>query len=751
MAKENEIVLDVKINTEEVATKLAAATKALAEHKQQQKELKKAIEESNGTNAIAAKMYADVSAQIEQESRAVKSNTALLQAETLARVDDTMSLDEQRQALNAAQKAYASLSGEAKAVADAEGGLRDQINALSDSVKKQEAAIGDNRRNVGNYADSIKEAASGMGVLGQGIAGATQKMQQAKSVMTVIAAHPLIAILGALVLIFKKIGEAIKGNAAAMESLTSVFGAFSGVTNIVNTIIEKIADGLGWIAEKALQLADKLGILSDKVKEGQAIAKEDLAIQKAQREAALATAEDQKKIANLRAQAADKNKYSAEERIKLLKQANDLEAGISKRQYDLAKREYDLQVKKNAQSKSSQEDLKKENDLKIKMIEAETAYFNKQKELNAQLSSAQNQMASEAAAEAAEQAKIAEEAAKKLQDIRDKMLARSRSDLENAIADLEAKKEQELAIEGLTAEERLQIEQYYNEQVQQLREADALAAMEAERKKLQAKQDARIEFGLDPEKSEEEIMLEKAQAAYEQGLLDTEEYEQAKTEITARFAQERADKIKEERAEMQAQFQAEMKTALSTATNSANAMASALESFADSNEDAAKAQKAFALIGILTNQAQSISEGALAIAKGVESAAAIPFPANIPAIISITAQIGAMVAGVMTSIAQAKQLFSEAETQKFATGGIVGGTSYTGDQVPVMANSREMILNTDQQTRLFDALDGGGGQLGFNYEAMAAAVAALPAPVMVYSEFNEFQDNVATFNEIAAV
>mgnify|MGYP006976677103 CR=1 FL=1 len=45
MAETNEIVLDIKINTEEVAGKLAAATKALAEHKQQQKELKKAMEE----------------------------------------------------------------------------------------------------------------------------------------------------------------------------------------------------------------------------------------------------------------------------------------------------------------------------------------------------------------------------------------------------------------------------------------------------------------------------------------------------------------------------------------------------------------------------------------------------------------------------------------------------------------------------------------------------------------------------------
>lgn len=758
MAKENEIVLEVKVDTAKVAQQMADATNQVRILKQEQKLLTEAFEKGTIADQDYAKAMAQSKAELEKASREVKSSTALLQAETLARVDDTMSLDEQRQALNAAQKAYANLSGDAKAAADAEGGLRDQINALSDSVKKQEAAIGDNRRNVGNYADSIKEAASGMGMLGQGLVGATQKMNQAKTMMTALAAHPIIAIIAVIVLTLKKIGEAFKNNAAAMERLTGVFGAFSGVGTMVNKVIDKIAEGLGWIGEKALELADKLGLLSKEMKEGQAIAKEDLAIQKAQREAALATAEDQKKIAELRAQAADKNKYSAAERIKLLKQANDLEESISKRQYDLAKREYELQVKKNAQSASSQEDLKKENDLKIKMIEAETAYFNKQRELNSQLSEAQKQQAADAAAIANEQAKIAEEAAAKLQDIRDKMLARTRSDVENEIAELQKKKDEELAIEGLTAEERLQIEQYYADQIKQLREADVQAARQAEMDKMQAKRDARIEFGLDPERSEEEIMLEKAQAAYEQGLLNEEEYEQAKTEITKHFAEERSKALEEELEEAQNLYEQEVKSAMSSAAGAMDALGGLIEAFSDGSKEAEKAQKAFAMGSILINQAISIAEGAKAIAAamaGAAAAAAATGPAAPITMALYQAQmVGAVlsvIASVASSITQAKQLFSEANTQKLATGGIIEGTSYTGDQVPVMANSREMMLNLDQQTRLFDALDGGNGQLGFNYAAMAAAVAALPAPVMDYKEFTTFEKNVSTYNEIASI
>lgn len=48
------------------------------------------------------------------------------------------------------------------------------------------------------------------------------------------------------------------------------------------------------------------------------------------------------------------------------------------------------------------------------------------------------------------------------------------------------------------------------------------------------------------------------------------------------------------------------------------------------------------------------------------------------------------------------------DAQKFAEGGIVGGSSYTGDNVVAAVNSGEMILNQSQQARLFDMANGRG-------------------------------------------
>ena len=45
--------------------------------------------------------------------------------------------------------------------------------------------------------------------------------------------------------------------------------------------------------------------------------------------------------------------------------------------------------------------------------------------------------------------------------------------------------------------------------------------------------------------------------------------------------------------------------------------------------------------------------------------------------------------------------------QAFAEGGIVQGSSYSGDQTLIRANAGEMILNSRQQKNLFDLLDSG--------------------------------------------
>ena len=126
--------------------------------------------------------------------------------------------------------------------------------------------------------------------------------------------------------------------------------------------------------------------------------------------------------------------------------------------------------------------------------------------------------------------------------------------------------------------------------------------------------------------------------------------------------------------------------------------------------------------------------------KGAMSAysALAAFP---PAAIAAAAAVG------VVGAANIKKTLSVKE--KFADGGIVGGTSYTGDKVIAGLNSGEMIFNRQQQQNLFnmiatDRLSAGGG---IDYELLAKAVSKIPAPVLTYREFSEFQQKIATFDE----
>ena len=47
--------------------------------------------------------------------------------------------------------------------------------------------------------------------------------------------------------------------------------------------------------------------------------------------------------------------------------------------------------------------------------------------------------------------------------------------------------------------------------------------------------------------------------------------------------------------------------------------------------------------------------------------------------------------------------------QKFANGGLIGGTSTTGDHNVVRANAGEMVLTKSQQGNLWSIINGKGG------------------------------------------
>lgn len=707
----DEIIIDVQVNTSEVQKKLSEAIVEVQKLRKEQKSLTDTIKAGNDENGEQAKRLSEVEANLKKQQAAVKSNTAALQVANKEINTQNMTLDEQRQLLGQLQKAYGGLTPEQQKSTQTGKLLSDQINALNESVKAQEAAIGDHRRNVGNYTESVVQAFDQAGV---GVGGFMGKLKA-------FFANPWAILVGAIVTAFKALVDAFKGSEDRMRELQTAFAPFEGVINTVKqgldafakvvggVVVEalgKMADGMQWLLEKIDAFGEFLGKdwnFSERVEANaqatKQIAAQEQALIDKKRAWVVEEAQINSQISDLRAKAAEKDKYTTDQRIAFMEQARDLELKAANTRKQIAQDELNLA---ELQAEQSENDAAANDALaaaKAKVIEQTTNYNNKVRELNGTLS---------------ELRKTTEEYKATL----------SAGDL--ALTDEE--------VEAIVAS-------YMN----------AGAKVSATMEELQK------EYGVDLLKREDEEedvpdpTVAAASIGWTQEALDyykdlLAQGVEAHTAFTQ--AQERNnEELQKQEAAMQAQREALMKNAVSVWANSFGEISDLLAQYGEENKAAAAASKAFALMQVALTSGLTIADGAKAISAGIASAAATPFPANIPAMISVVAQIGAIVGTVASTISQAKSIIGSADAGKFADGGLVGGTSYEGDKLTAHVNSGELILNREQQGQLlFNMANANAAVAQIDYERMQAAFLAavreLPAPVLVYSEFEDFTASV---------
>lgn len=691
---EEQVIISVDLDAGNIEGRLNDIVKRVADLKAEQKELNQLYKEKAIDDELYIRRSKDLSLQLGTLTRQQTNLTAAIQTSNKTTKDYGDSLDGMRAQLNDMQKSYATLTKAQRESAEGQEFLR-AIKAQSDAVKGLEAAMGDNRRNVGNYADAILDASGKMGGFGKATQGIIQPIKGATMGLKAMAATPVIAILNVLITIIVKLADKFKENGAAMESLTRTFGLFQGVGVIVNKIIDGIAKGVVWLSDKLYELADRFGLVSAEMKESQRISKEELDIQKAQVELTRKQADRELQIAELRAKAAQKNKYTAQERLEFIKQAADIEKARAKDEEDLARRRYELQVAKNAQSESSVEDLQQEATLYAEMVRKQTDYNNKVRELNAQMVEAENQIKAEA---------------KTINDT-----------LAGALAYLDE-------IDQKRAEQ-LKKDQ---EELERLREIAEQFKDEEETDDIPSVEDlVRDRFGIDKE------AIDYFNELLESGMSGLQAFDKMQEYVAKRGAEN-------------------FVTMANSLSKSFNEVAGLLNEYGKNSENAAKASKAFALAGIVAGQAQSIANTALSVSeavKGATAAAAATGPAAPFTLgVYISAMVGAVLAQLVSTASafiEAKQLLSN-DAGAFEQGGIIGGTSYSGDRLTARVNSREMVLTQEQQANLF-RMANNPTAMGFDYEALASAMAAQPAPVMDYTEFKQFEQKVSNYNEITKI
>ena len=818
-----QIILDIQLDKGSVNADLRATLESLKQLKNEQKELTKAIKEGNDVDGEMSARLLDLKSQIkytEAQAKGLAATQRVLTADG-KKYEDT--LNGQRQKLADMQSAYDAMDKEMR---DSEGGkaFLQQIKEQHDAVLGLEGATGRMQRNVGNYGESIKgvipsvdkfdavlnKIGTSMDDLQQGVGTASKSIvSHFATIGKALITPPLgiiVAILTGIMLIFSKLASAIKKNDDAMTNLQVAFSAFKPIATAIGKIFEGIGVALSKVAVGIANVVTKIssalipGFEEASKKVTEYILAVD-ALEETQRQYTVQNAKDAQEIAKYRAIASEST--DLEERKKALQSAITLEEEIARRNVEIATKTLELRKEQARQEVDTTDETKNEiARLEAEKIQAETDYYNKKREMAAQIREINNKINAENAKNhqeyikrLEEQRKAQEEAEKARQEALKASLENEkaiRQQMEDFKASLtkdagerelvemqlagsreieELKKrletEKNLTEKGRAILNQLIIDKQTELDTQLKEKADAIAEerINAEMQRIAEQEQTKLELrkAIAEENSTEmlELQLEELemqqQAELENTILNEEDkylivekYEKLKQALV----EETAKKNEEQATQMKAQLSSAMQSMAKNASSAFGQMSELLEGYGEENEKASKAAKAFALMQLATDQAISISQTARAIVEAVEGATQAAAKTGPLAPVMIAVYIAEMVglvlgavAGQVASIKQAKGILSG---EKFESGGIVGGTSFSGDKVVAHVNSGEMILNREQQTRLFDMANYGGG---FDYsgltQALTQAVASLPSPTLQYQEFKDFQNQVQRVTKIA--
>lgn len=845
------VILDVKLDAGKVSQQLDEVVRQIANAKNEQKLLNEQLK--NGDISLAEYTKSSIAvkdelANLNKEAKNLTATQKLLTADT-----DTYSssLRGEQQRLADMQKAYDQLDAEQR---NSKGGQQflQALQAQDAAVKELEKSTGRVQRNVGNYPKVVTSIIPGFdklngsiakmselssatpaafGSMAQGIGQATKA--SLKFITTPIGAI-IAAIVGAIALLkagWDKLTEAIGKNDDAGTNIARLYSVtVQPVVDMVTKAFAKLAE---WIGNVAGALADFLGGSADAATGAHELVVATDNLQEAERQYVVNSAKNNAKIAQLRNDAVDKEKYTAAERKKFLEEAIRLETeNLEMEKKNKAEKLRILEETAKRERDTSDATKDKIAQARADLSRAEETYYTGTRKMRSQIVAFDKEEADakKAAADAAK--KAAEEKAKAEEELTRKQAEEiaKREELERRQAETLNKirqQQEDLAVAmigdaGVRAVEqrRLQGEREIEQLKQQLATDETLTTESRERlnvlilakenqlqkdleniakeyaerdtlerqtKELQTAQkinelkkqvakEGSAELlalqleALDLQKQEE---LAKYAEGSEERLLIDQQYEQAKADLEQQYrdAKAQADMAVAEQALQQV-------TALNSAI--ADIQNAELQNYKNEQEEKKKALKKQLDAGRISQEQynaqvqeldeethnkevelqrqQAKREKALGIFNATLSTfqAVIGFlakPGGIPgiALSALAAITGA--AQIAAIAAQPLPQFSIGTAQ-------VGGGRYSdGDTQLVRLAPQEMVLNPRQITNvangLFDYANNPRQLGGVDYEllgvTMANAVAEQPAPVMVYSEYNDFKSRKATYDELVKI
>jgi len=308
--------------------------------------------------------------------------------------------------------------------------MQTKIKGIQSELVNTEGELGLFNRKVGDYENAINSAlGTNNGFLGSlmGLAKGSGSLSGVmdtlslgvkafgKSLLSLLA-NPIVATVAAIAAVFlvlygvfEKVVETIKGNSEQSKKLELVMQPLRLIGDAMTKVFEKLADVFlsvaGALSTAVTAVLNFIGVTNDAnqtTADYIALEREKQALGKATRTLNENVAKGERDIAELRAKAADKEKYSVKERMAFNKQAKTIEEQLLTSKLKIAQEELKIAIEESKRNKASKEEINKISEAKIKLYNIEKEYNQGMRALNREESRFNKEEAKDAKAAAAE-------------------------------------------------------------------------------------------------------------------------------------------------------------------------------------------------------------------------------------------------------------------------------------------------------------------------------------------------------------
>lgn len=350
--------------------------------------------------ALRNAMYGTSASMQEVQQAAIGLDASMVQvnADTGKLIEGTAATE---LSYNGLVRTLAVLKQEWRATADEQkrAELGEKINAVNNRLKELDASVGNYQRNVGMYSNVVSQLGSSLSSIAPAAGKVVGGIKQMDAGLKLLSTNPVVGVLTILVPLIQSVASALKSSEDNANATASAFSTFAAVGDLLKVVFQTLGQAIANVIQNfATLLGDIFPALQRYAENRIATTQEEIDLEHRRRIVLMQNADDEKRVAQYRQEAADKYHHTAQERLEFLQKANDAQERIAQRNKEIAEKEYEIQKNRARMAGNSKEENDKLAQAYAKMVQADTAYYQATIRTTSQMSTARKEMAAEAEA-----------------------------------------------------------------------------------------------------------------------------------------------------------------------------------------------------------------------------------------------------------------------------------------------------------------------------------------------------------------